>query len=250
MDPCDGITNADVSDVADNCRSFPAIQNRIDLTGAFTLTQIEFQKTRRLSSGNPDVLEEKADSWSVGIVFTPTSWEAFSFAADCIVHVVEETAAGADQVAGWPNTDWRDWMPSFLTLGYLFLLSGVAGYGLNWLLSLAMETQGLPLWLVPPLLFPVLLFSLFWRRFGDRRWGTQLFPGLMFGLVYATFQLVSDNLSLFPWHWQAAPSYLFRVLLTSTIAAAIIVPLLVLFLDYVGAKLEFTTYRRKRPVSR
>ncbi len=82
IDPCEGVTNTTTGNVADNCRSFAAIQNRIDTTGAFTLTQIEGQKTRVLSSGNPNVQEETATSFSAGVIFTPVSLEGFSIAAD------------------------------------------------------------------------------------------------------------------------------------------------------------------------
>ncbi|ANO50464.1 TonB-dependent receptor plug domain-containing protein [Woeseia oceani] len=82
VDPCDGVTNATTGNVAENCRTLAAIQNRIDTTGAFTLSQIESQMTRVLSSGNPNVQEETAMSYSAGVIFTPVSLEAFSIAAD------------------------------------------------------------------------------------------------------------------------------------------------------------------------
>ena len=54
--------------VADNCRSVPAIANRIANDGVFELTQVEAQSTGGYNSGNPNVNEETADSWTAGFV--------------------------------------------------------------------------------------------------------------------------------------------------------------------------------------
>ena len=73
-DVCDGTTNATTGVAAENCRSVPAIQQRIDDTGSFTLTQVEKQATGGFDGGNPDADEETADTWTLGFVLTPT-WE-------------------------------------------------------------------------------------------------------------------------------------------------------------------------------
>ncbi|MEQ8858739.1 MAG: TonB-dependent receptor [Pseudomonadales bacterium] len=70
-DPCAGVTATTPGTTAANCRSIPAIAARIAATGAFTLTQPELQGTSGFLGGNPDLAEEKADTWTVGIVYTP-----------------------------------------------------------------------------------------------------------------------------------------------------------------------------------
>ncbi len=70
-DVCDGVVAADTGNAAVNCRSVPAIQQRIDDTGAFTLTQVEKQSTGGFNGGNPDAQEETAFSYTVGAVLTP-----------------------------------------------------------------------------------------------------------------------------------------------------------------------------------
>ena len=74
QDVCDGTTNATAGNVGTNCRSIQAIQDRIDATGAFTLTQVERQSTGGFDGGNPQAEEETADTITVGFVLSPT-WE-------------------------------------------------------------------------------------------------------------------------------------------------------------------------------
>ncbi len=81
-DPCNGITNASTGNTAANCRSIDAIQGRIDDTGAFTLGQVESQNTTTFSQGNPDVQEETADSYTLGVIITPESIENLRVAID------------------------------------------------------------------------------------------------------------------------------------------------------------------------
>lgn len=82
-DPCDGVDNTTTGDVAENCRSIPAIQDRIDTEGSFTLTQVELQQTGGFIGGNPNVNEETAESFTVGLVWTPNFLDnGLSFALD------------------------------------------------------------------------------------------------------------------------------------------------------------------------
>jgi len=82
FDPCNGVDAVATGNVADNCRSIPAIQTRITNTGAFTLTQVEGQNTTTFSQGSPTVEEEEADSFTIGAIFTPTAVEGLSIAVD------------------------------------------------------------------------------------------------------------------------------------------------------------------------
>jgi len=82
FDPCNRVDNATTGVVAENCRSIPAIQNRIDATGSFTLTQVETQSTDGYTIGSPTVSEETADSYTLGIVYTPVAMSNLSLAVD------------------------------------------------------------------------------------------------------------------------------------------------------------------------
>ena len=96
-DPCDGITNADNGNIASNCRSVNAIQNRIDSDGAFNLTQVERQNTSGLLSGSTDVKEEKADTFTAGIVFTPKSFPGLQMSLDYYDIEIDDAIAKTDR---------------------------------------------------------------------------------------------------------------------------------------------------------
>jgi iron complex outermembrane recepter protein len=69
-DPCNGVTATDTGTVAQNCRSIPAVAERIAATGAFNLSQTEIQGTGGFTGrGNQDLDAETSDSWSFGVVF-------------------------------------------------------------------------------------------------------------------------------------------------------------------------------------
>jgi iron complex outermembrane receptor protein len=82
FDPCNGVDATTTGNIADNCRSIPAIMNRITSDGAFTLTQVESQNTTTFSQGSPFVQEEEADSFTFGAIFTPAAVEGLSIAVD------------------------------------------------------------------------------------------------------------------------------------------------------------------------
>jgi hypothetical protein len=84
---------------------------------------------------------------------------SFSFAAHCLVAIVEETSAGADQILSWPESDWREWMWHFLHLGYLVAVSISLGFGLSRLAGLWLPQPGWVWALAVLLLFPILLLS-------------------------------------------------------------------------------------------
>jgi len=82
QDPCNGIDNTTTGDVAANCRSQAVIQNRIDATGSFTLSQSESQQTGGFIGGNPIVAEETAEAFTLGVVWQPDFLKNFSAAVD------------------------------------------------------------------------------------------------------------------------------------------------------------------------
>ena len=82
VDPCDGVDNATPGRIAENCRSIQVIQDRIDAEGSFTLSQIERQGTGGFIGGNPDVAEETAEAFTLGIVWQPDFVEGLNLAVD------------------------------------------------------------------------------------------------------------------------------------------------------------------------
>jgi len=82
FDRCNGVDLTTTGDTADNCRSIPAIMTRITNDGSFTLTQVEAQNTTTFSQGSPTVQEEEADSFTIGVIFTPSGLEGLSIAVD------------------------------------------------------------------------------------------------------------------------------------------------------------------------
>jgi len=96
-DPCNGVTNATTGNVAENCRSIPAILQRIDATGAFNLTQVEAANTAGLLSGSTDVEEEKADTFTLGIVFSPESIAGLQMSLDYYNIEIDDAIAKTDR---------------------------------------------------------------------------------------------------------------------------------------------------------
>ncbi|MEZ9819283.1 TonB-dependent receptor [Shewanella sp. 10N.286.45.A1] len=68
-DPCSGVTATTAGNVADNCRSISAINDRIVKDGTFELTQAEKQGTGGTTGGSPDVKAETAETYSVGAIW-------------------------------------------------------------------------------------------------------------------------------------------------------------------------------------
>ena len=75
-DPCIGITAASTGTLADTCRSFPGVNANIAANGAFTVTQSDRQSVSGFNLGNPNLSEEKSDSYTAAVVFTPRSIDA------------------------------------------------------------------------------------------------------------------------------------------------------------------------------
>ena len=86
VDPCEGVTAAQNSALATNCRAAPGVAaNMAANGGVFTLTQADIQGISGYNSGNPDLKAEKGRSTTIGIVVTPRSIPAlskFTFTAD------------------------------------------------------------------------------------------------------------------------------------------------------------------------
>jgi len=70
-DVCNGVTAASTGNLATNCRSIPAIANRIANNGSFTLVSSEANNTRLLLAGSPTLSAEAANTKTLGVVLTP-----------------------------------------------------------------------------------------------------------------------------------------------------------------------------------
>ncbi|MVO78518.1 TonB-dependent receptor [Sphingomonas sp. MAH-20] len=73
QDPCTGITAATTGTLADLCRAAPGVNANIAANGAFTVTQADRQGITSFAGGNPNLQEEKGDSFTAGVVINPRS---------------------------------------------------------------------------------------------------------------------------------------------------------------------------------
>jgi outer membrane receptor protein involved in Fe transport len=71
IDPCIGISTTTTGAIAENCRRDPGVAANIAANGVFTLTQSDVQGISGFNSGNPNLREEKADSWTASAVYSP-----------------------------------------------------------------------------------------------------------------------------------------------------------------------------------
>lgn len=76
QDPCEGIGATGGGALGDNCRAAPGVNANIAGNGTFTLSQGDRQGISGFDGGNPNLNEEKADSWTVGAVLNPRSIDA------------------------------------------------------------------------------------------------------------------------------------------------------------------------------
>jgi len=73
QDPCEGIGPTGGGTTGDICRAQPGVNSNISANGVFTTNQADKQGISGFNGGNPDLEEETADSWTVGMVLTPRS---------------------------------------------------------------------------------------------------------------------------------------------------------------------------------
>lgn len=84
-DPCLGVTLASTGTTATNCRADPGVLANIQANGAFTLTVPDQQGVGSLTAANPNIREETATTYTLGVVVNPVSIEALrglTFTAD------------------------------------------------------------------------------------------------------------------------------------------------------------------------
>lgn len=76
VDPCVGVTAAATGTLAVNCRAAPGVAANIAQNGRFTIGQADLQGVTSFAGGNPNLQEEKGDSFTAGVVINPRSIDA------------------------------------------------------------------------------------------------------------------------------------------------------------------------------
>ncbi len=80
-DPCEAaVTEAGA--VGDFCRSIPGIAQQLATTGGFEYTLGDEQSMEGRDLSNPEVKEEQAKTWTVGVVLTPQAFRNFTMSID------------------------------------------------------------------------------------------------------------------------------------------------------------------------
>lgn len=142
---------------------------RADVIGRWTLTTLGLLATNGVawfafaglfSGGDARSAVTGAGALST-VVFFFSLW-TFSFAAACLLVVVEETAEGADKIDGWPGSDWREWIFKLLYVLQVGFLAVMAGYLVSWGVEYATgdaQAAWIVYGVVAFLAFPFLLLS-------------------------------------------------------------------------------------------
>ncbi|MDQ3479151.1 MAG: TonB-dependent receptor [Pseudomonadota bacterium] len=85
VDPCLGVGTSGGGVLGDQCRADPGVLANIQQNGVFTLNQSDIQGVSGFGGGNPDLQEEKAKTFTAGVIINPRSisWlRNFAFTAD------------------------------------------------------------------------------------------------------------------------------------------------------------------------
>lgn len=82
VDPCEGVTATSGGAVDAYCRSIPGIAAEIAANGSFEYALSDTQSIEGRERGNPNVQEEEAQTWTVGLVLTPTFMPNFTASID------------------------------------------------------------------------------------------------------------------------------------------------------------------------
>lgn len=75
-DPCIGVTATTAGTLGTVCRGFAGVNANIAANGAFAATQLDRQGVSGFNRGNPDLVEEKSDSYTAGVIINPRSIDA------------------------------------------------------------------------------------------------------------------------------------------------------------------------------
>jgi len=94
-DPCDGVTAAQTDAVATACKKIPAIAAAI-AAGGFNYSFLDYQTITGFDSGNPALNAEKAKTYTLGMVITPTAWKNFSASVDYFNIKIDDAISSVD----------------------------------------------------------------------------------------------------------------------------------------------------------
>ena len=78
-DPCNGVTASSPGVIADNCRAIPGVAAAIAQNGKFTQASTNINAP---NSGNPDLHEETAKTFTAGVVIQPAALRRFHLSVD------------------------------------------------------------------------------------------------------------------------------------------------------------------------
>jgi outer membrane receptor protein involved in Fe transport len=81
-DPCAGVTASSTGEFDAACRAIPEVAQAIARDGSLSYSQEVLQSITGFNGGNPTVSEETAESWTAGLVFTPSFIDDFSLTVD------------------------------------------------------------------------------------------------------------------------------------------------------------------------
>lgn len=76
QDPCVGVTATSTTSVSAACRADAGVRANIAANGAFTLAQPDLQGISGFNIGNPNLTEEKSDSYTASVTINPRSVRA------------------------------------------------------------------------------------------------------------------------------------------------------------------------------
>jgi len=141
---------------------------------------------------------------AVGFMVLPIVWVSvwtYSYAASCLLAIVQETASGNDLIT-WPEDTWRDRFWKLLYVGYLAVLAALAGAGVASLLEWQTGIFWPALAITGCVLFPIILLSSLER---DSTWAVlspvivrSLFVVMWGWLVFYSFAALLGVLAALP----------------------------------------------------
>jgi iron complex outermembrane recepter protein len=82
VDPCLNVTNTTAGTAAERCRADAGVRANIAANGSFTLNQADLQGISGFNRGNPLVKQEKGNSITAGLVFTPRAIRGLTVTVD------------------------------------------------------------------------------------------------------------------------------------------------------------------------
>jgi iron complex outermembrane recepter protein len=90
QDPCDGVTAVSTGELDDECRAIASVAAEIAENGSVAYDQVDYQNINGFDGSNPDLEEETAETFTVGLVFTPDFIEGFTATIDYFNIKVED----------------------------------------------------------------------------------------------------------------------------------------------------------------